>query len=454
MSRLFMLGAIGSAGGGTTYWIGGFQGTSTTTIFPSQNGGHIAPDGNLVLCASDESAGSVGSAIYRISPTGRLLWQKTISEYTIVGASVTQTAAVSPDGNYLLIGSRDTATTGAAISYMSYPTPTTVSWARGLNSAGNDFVARGLFDSSGNPYLIMQGDPVNTNSIEGTAVAKFNTSGTRQWIRTLYNTNDYAVFCNDACIDTSGNVHVCGAFLEIAAGTNDIIDFYIAKISPTGAVSWQARLTGTDLQGSNEYHRITTDASGNVYAAGNGHHSTAAPEEDVIVVKYNSSGSLQWQRRFNGSGSTGNVERCRAVTVKSDQSLLVATTYAESSTLDHTYILNYNSSGTLLWQRKLTNFELQDMVIDSEDNMYIIGNLERFHACVLKLPADGTMTGTYTLFGASTAYSAGSGTQITSSFTNVTSPTVTTSTATNLSQSSLSHTLSDLSRTYTKEGIT
>jgi hypothetical protein len=446
MSRLFMLGAIGSAGG-TTYWIGGFQGTSSTTISPSKNGAHIADDGSLVVCAYDESS---GSAFYRISQTGRLLWQKTISSYS---TTTNQSAAVSPDSNYLLIGSRDTATTGAAISYMPYPTPTSVSWARGLNSTDVDYLARGLFDSSGNPYLIMQGDPVNSSSIEGTAVAKFNTSGTRQWIRTLYNTNRYAVFCNDACIDTSNSVHVCGAFLEIAPGTSDIIDFYIAKISSTGAVSWQARLTGTDLQSYNEYHRIITDSSNNVYAAGYGYHSASAPEQDIIIVKYNSSGSLQWQRRFSGSGSTGYTEVCRGIAVKSDQSLLLATMVPESSTLDNSYILNYNSSGTLLWQRRLSNFEVYDMVLDDDDNMYVVGLLGRYHFCVLKLPADGTKTGTYTLFGSSTVYSAGSGTQLTSSFSTVTSPTVTTSTSTTLSQSSLSQTISDVSRTYTKVGI-
>lgn len=95
------------------------------------------------------------------------------------------------------------------------------------------------------------------------------------------------------CNDASGNAYMCGRFYE---GT------YLAKMNDANtAVSWSRSLT--DYIDNLYAQAVSCDTSGNVYVVGRG---PASGTNSIISAKYNSSGTLQWQRKlFTGVGGAG-----------------------------------------------------------------------------------------------------------------------------------------------------
>jgi len=442
MSRIFTLGAIAGAGG-SRYWYGGIEGTSTgTTITPQTNSLIVAPNDDIIIGVRDATTSQ--NVLYKLSTKGRVLWQRVMT-----GQFEQAGGMVDASNTNLYIAARDSVA-GATMNVMSVSNPTSTTLAKTV-AGTTDWGKKVLVDASGNIYSVNSHLPPNGGTEEGVMVRKYNSAGTIQWTRTIYGSNNYALIINDACLDLNNDVIICGMFLEIAAGTTDIIDFYVAKINGTsGAVTWTQRLTGTDLQGANEYRGVTTDSAGNIFLNGHGHHSTAQPEDDMITVKYNTSGVLQWQRRISMATTTG-AEFGRGIVRKSNGSVVVAAR-AISST-DTYSLVNYDTNGNVLWQRTLTNFDIRSIGIDSKDDLIIAGLTGNFSFFVLKIPSDGSKQGTYSLFGQDVVYANGAGTTITSSFTAVTSPAITNSTATTTTTTTPTYSFATTSKSITRTSI-
>ena len=125
-------------------------------------------------------------------------------------------------------------------------------------------------------------------------------------------------------VDGSGNVYVCG--YSNASGT---ADFLIAKYNTSGAIQWQRRLG--DSSSDDRGNSIAVDTSGNVYVCG---FSNASGTNDLQIAKYNTSGTIQWQRRLGGSSndislsiavdSSGNVYVCGFSNASGTNDFLIA----------------------------------------------------------------------------------------------------------------------------------
>ena len=121
-------------------------------------------------------------------------------------------------------------------------------------------------------------------------------------------TNDYA---NGVATDSSGNVYVTGGTKggldeNTSAGNTDL---FVIKYNSSGTKQWtkqlgslSARITTLTFEGEifhrDEYaYGVATDSSGNVYVtgytAGGLDGNTNEGNADIIVVKYNSSGTKQ-----------------------------------------------------------------------------------------------------------------------------------------------------------------
>ena len=160
----------------------------------------------------------------------------------------------------------------------------------------------------------------------------------------------------------------------------------------------------------------------------------AAGEGGFLLAKYNSSGTLQWQRILGGASS----DIGRGVVVdSSDNVYLVGQTASTGSGGTNYLIAKYNSSGTIQWQRSLTGSgtdEAYGVALDSKDNLNIVGLSASVGAggndfLIAKLPNDGSLTGTYALNSVNLTYATSSLTAATSTLTGATT-TLTSSTST------------------------
>jgi uncharacterized delta-60 repeat protein len=289
-----------------------------------------------------------------------------------------------------------------------YNTSGTIQWQKRLGGSGTDIGMSVAVDSSGNVYV--GGYSSSSNSVS--QLAKYNSSGTIQWQRQLSTgTADSQIF--SIALDSSGNIYACGRATYYSPLQNDL---QIIKLNSSGAIQWQRSL-GASL--TEVGFSVTLDSSGNVYVCG---YSSDSGTQDFQIAKYNNSGTIQWQRRLGGSSS----EVGTSVAVDSSSNVYVCG-YSNASGSNDFQIAKYNTSGTIQWQRRLGSSSEDygySIASDLSGNIYICGNTYiRGNADFLfaKLPNDGSLTGTYTVGGYSFTYAASSLTDAASSLTDVAS---------------------------------
>ncbi len=135
-------------------------------------------------------------------------------------------------------------------------------------------------------------------------MVKYNSSGVKQWTQQLGTSSDdygYGI-----ASDSSDNVYVTGYTKGDLAGNTSAgtLDFFVVKYNSRGVKQWTQQL-GTSS--TDNGISITSDSSVNVYVTGvtegglDG--NTIAGINDLIVVKYNSSGVKQWTQQL-GTSST------------------------------------------------------------------------------------------------------------------------------------------------------
>ena len=177
-----------------------------------------------------------------------------------------------------------------------------------------------------------------------------------------------------------------------ASGQISFSNFYGAS-----AVShWIATIGGT---GFDDAQGIAVDGSGNVYIAGRT-SSAGAGSYDALIVKYNADGVIQWQRTLGASSTDAGL----AIAVDGSGNVYVhGYAFLSSGSADFLTV-KYNTSGTLQWQRTLdnssgvTNAIGYAVSVDNSGNIYVGGGGASGKCLIAKLPADGSMTGTYGSF--------------------------------------------------------
>ena len=280
-----------------------------------------------------------------------------------------------------------------------------------------------VVDSSQNSYWA--GNFTRTNCID-TAYAylvKYNSSGVFQWSAGRYAGSSQ----NDAgwlgvTLDGSSQPVVVG-YVQVN-GTQTVYAL-IAKYDTSGTLLWQTKLTYTATQQKAYYASVDKDTSYNYYVGGYTYGNGLG-----LIAKYNDSGTLQWQRSLAVSGRTLIIYKCR-VDSSGNVYYMGETTF--SYITESLYIFKYDSSGTLQWQRKMNpTFNMSvgygDFVIDQTDGRLIFNFgtapapslTSNTMMMLIKYPTDGSITGTYAIGSSSIVISAGTATDASSSYTNAT----------------------------------
>ena len=201
---------------------------------------------------------------------------------------------VDSSGNVYVIG--DTSSSGAGSNdalIAKYDESGVIQWQRTLGGSGYENGMQIKVDSSSNAYLIGQTQS-GGQGVNDYLIAKYNSSGTLQWSRTLGGSSGDVG--NGIAVDSSANVYVIGYH-----SFDFKPRFGFAKYNSSGAIQWQ-RTLGTTSE-SDVGHGIDVDSSGNVYVFGET-NSSGAGGDDFLFAKYNSSGTIQWQHTLGGSNDT------------------------------------------------------------------------------------------------------------------------------------------------------
>jgi len=205
--------------------------------------------------------------------------------------------------------------------------------------------------SKSNGDLVFAGHEGNVGSNkEDTFIFTYDTDGTlgSQEITTSSDTDELGE--KGLAVDSSDNIIVGGLTVNIGSG---FVDWFISKRGV-----WDRTLGGG---GDERLASLNVDASDNVYCGG---FSDAAGDNDAVIAKFDSSGSIQWQRRIAPSGTTSDDARVLAF----DSS---GNVYVGCRVQGELHISKWNSSGSVQWQRQFNfAFGLVGMQTDGT-NVYV-----------------------------------------------------------------------------------
>jgi uncharacterized delta-60 repeat protein len=396
-----------------TYWLSTVGIGGTNFYSPSVAVSSLGDSYTLGYTTADPAVSNAILLVKR-DPNGVLQWQRLMDgSESEVGESVT----VDSSDNVYVTGYSATQSAGSIDTFIAkYNSSGNLQWQRILGSTDTDRGSSISFDSLGNVYITgySNGTPGGDNDL---TIVKYDSSGTLQWQRILGGTGTN--IGRSVSVDSSGNIYVAGYTTSEGEGGNDGL---IAKYNSSGTIQWQRVFGGTDAE---IFHSVSVDSSGNIYVAG---YTTSEGEggNDLLVLKYDSSGALQWQRILGGTG----LDRAHGVSVdSSDNVYALGVTNSEGEGSYDGLIVKYDSSGNLQWQRILGgtgNDWFEGITIDKNDNILVSGrtstNTSEAHAVFLaKLPSDGSLIGAYRLNGGDFVYRASGLISAESSLTSATS---------------------------------
>lgn len=264
-------------------------------------------------------------------------------------------------------------------------------------------------DAAGNVYATGLTTAYGTQDV---LTVKYDSHGVRQWAVSYNAGDDDRGF--GVAVDGAGNVYVTGqSFADTMYGTQG--QMITLKYNSSGVLQWEARFQPAVAAAG---LAVAVDASGNVYVAGE--HYTTSDYVSMVTLKYSPAGVQQWARyAYYGYEN----EESSAYDLALDGSGNVHVTgflYKPSDPGIRDYMtVKYSPTGTQLWLRAYESGgidEAYDVAVDGSGNVFVGGTsgIVKYDAAGAQqwvAPFDGTAHALITVAG--TVYATGaSGTDL------------------------------------------
>jgi hypothetical protein len=250
------------------------------------------------------------------------------------------------------------------------------------NSAGTQQWVRRYYGSSGGISnlndmkltkrgIVVTGYVNNAGANSDFCTIEYSSNGDTLWTA-IYNTinNGYEV-ARAMCIDFLGNVIVTGQTANATGSYSP--DFLTIKYDSNGAQQWVRRY---DHLGRWDYGvDVDVNKNGSIYIFGS--VQVDSNNDDFCTLKYSSGGVQQWVKTYDGPAHLSDGPK--RILLDHSGNVVVAGYDCDNSTLNDFCTVKYDSLGMQQWVKRyngLVNREdyLQDLCIDINDNIYIIGD--------------------------------------------------------------------------------
>ncbi|WBV61944.1 T9SS type A sorting domain-containing protein [Chryseobacterium camelliae] len=281
----------------------------------------LTSDGGYILAGNSRSnngdvTGNHGANdfwVVKTNSTGNILWQKSLGGSGVdIATSVRQTS----DGGYIVAGytmSTDGDVMGNHggndVWIVKLDVSGNLQWQKTFGGS-NDEAAQSIRQTTDGGYIVAGW----TNSINGNIttnhgsrdywVLKLDATGNLQWQKT-YGGGDWDS-ANSIEQTTDGGYIIggySGSLNNDVTGNHGSSDYWIVKISATGALQWQKSLGGSAVD---QAYSVKQTSDGGYIAFGqskstDGDVTGSHGNDDYWLVKLSSTGNLQWQKTYGGS---------------------------------------------------------------------------------------------------------------------------------------------------------
>lgn len=263
-------------------------------------------------------------------------------------------------------------------------------------------------DSSGNSYLGISG----VAAIGGTSSALMKISNTGAIVNQIGGKSVHRSTSSDytynqvQAIDLANSKIYWGLGVPNSSGSSSNgLHGTVVKMDTSYNIEWQKAQYDAGVSASSRTwytHGVLYDSSQNVYALSYG--VTANGGYETEWIKYNSSGTVQWQRRWSGPASASSrldLFFGSAITTAGDF-IYAAGYYKNTSGGFDTWLSKIDTStGASVWKRDiLQNISAstrytspREVVIDSSGNVYVCGfwNSSGYKSFIAKYNSSGTV---------------------------------------------------------------
>lgn len=232
-------------------------------------------------------------------------------------------------------------------------------------------------------------------------LAKFNSSGVRQWGTYYGGTSDESGL--GIAADGSGNVYMTGYSWSVSnIATPDAHqtekkgarDAFLVKFNSSGVRQWGTYLGGYSADGG---EAIAIDSHGNIYISGwtssanefsttGAHQQTYGGSQDAFLAKFLTSGQLVWATYFGGD----DIDKSHGVAIDGSGNVIISgITYSSQNIATpgahqeinmlgwgDAFIAKFNSNGQRLWGTYYGgtgNEYMHRITADNNDNIYVCG---------------------------------------------------------------------------------
>ena len=175
----------------------------------------------------------------------------------------------------------------------------------------------------------------------------------REWIQ-VYGAPD-TIEWSESTTDANGEIITVGNTLDSAQHANVLV----TKIDWLGMIAWQMQWDGAQ-SGADYGAAVMTDVNSNIYVAAASQYGNDSTY-DIVLLKYNNSGTLLWEESFDGTG--GDDYPVKMAWDESGHLYITGASHDTTGDLDY-ITLKYDTSGNFSWSARYDYHVLTDIAAD------------------------------------------------------------------------------------------
>ncbi|MEJ5378477.1 MAG: choice-of-anchor D domain-containing protein [bacterium] len=324
-------------------YYGGDGGEYFSKIRPTSDGGFIA-----VGVTNSFGAGPMGSTedawVVKLDSSGYVEWERTYGGYWYPERAYD--VRETPDGGYIVVCGTMTFTSDHSYGLwiLKLDAYGDVEWEKEYGGEVDDNwgdwgMEFSVQQTNDNGYIVA-GNTWKTPSGQGQDVwvLKLNSFGEIQWQKTYGGTSDD--YANSIKQTSDGGYIVAGVTRSLGAGEYDI---WVLKLDSDGDIQWQKTYGGADWD---LVYEVQQTQDGGYVVAGTTWSTTSA-----WVLKLDSSGNIEWQKTYGGYGSEYYGSYGHSIKQTSDGGYILSGVLSSRVSGDDIWVVKLDSSGDVEWQK-------------------------------------------------------------------------------------------------------
>lgn len=358
-------------------WEGNYGGSNNdqpNAIQSTQDDGYIvagysnSKDGDV-----SDSNGTYDYWIVKLTNNGGIEWEQ---NYGGGDNDIANAVQPAPDGGYIIAGNSNSPDGDISVNngghdywVVKIDSNSNILWERSYGGSGAD-IANAVQVTPDEGYIIAG----NSNSTDGDVsgddgsddiwVVKTDSTGNIEWDQSYGGSATDEV--NAIELTPDGGYVIAGTSESsdsIVSGNNGNTDYWVIKTDSNGNVEWNRNYGG---EGYEYAQSVLPVSNGKGYMVAGYANSTDSLEGDVSdnygdhdfwIVRLDSSGNIEWEQNYGGTGAD------HAVSIKpgSDENSYVVSGYSNSADGDISasiggydyWMIKIDSSGSIQWRRSL-----------------------------------------------------------------------------------------------------